>query len=139
MVSSESPEAAVSKPTSDRAARWDDSTHGLRWRGARTVYNVVDALAPGLTTDLAPGLSRQLRHAGPGAARQLWLWLVFLDWEPLFTLRARSCFWRLPRAERARAVRRWQRSRLGPRRRAFARLAGWLASENVRAQSIDGA
>jgi hypothetical protein len=139
VIPSKLSELPVSEDSSAVETRWDDFSHGLHWRGARTVYNVADALAPGLPTDLAPALARHLRHAGPAAARWLWLWLEVLDWEPLLTLRARHRFWRLPRTGRVAAVERWRHSRIGPRRRAFAGLARWLEAEGVAAQSADGA
>jgi len=91
--------------------------------GARMLYNLADALYPELPRDLAPAAERQLRHAGPGAIRRARLALLWLEWEPLVTLRSRSRFWRLPLAERQAACARWRGSRFAFARRAWARLS----------------
>ncbi len=123
------------------AERKDDSWRAtpLPWRSARTLYNLADAGFGTGDFDVAPAVARELRHAGPCAARALWLWLAWLDWEPIASGRARRVFWRLPRGERAAALARWQHSRIPARRRAHARLAAWLDVALAGRQSSDGA
>ena len=87
------------------------------------LYNRADALYPELPRDLAPAAERLLLHRGPGAVRRARLALLWLEWEPLLTLRAQSRFWRLPLAERQAACARWRGSRFAFARRAWARLA----------------
>ena len=95
-------------------------------RAARVLYNVADALAdegaPAL--DVAPFVERAIRHRGVAAARRVWLLLLCIEWQPVLTLRERRGFSWLPRERRRALLRGWERSRLGPRRRAFAELRG---------------
>jgi hypothetical protein len=104
------------------------------------LYNLADALYPELTRDLAPAAERLLLHRGPGAIRRARLALLWLEWEPLLTLRARRRFWRLPLAERQAACARWRGSRFAFARRAWARLAALVEDAlSASAQSSDGA
>jgi hypothetical protein len=98
-------------------------------RAARILYNVDDALRPdgALPVDVAPHVSRALRHQGVGAARRAWLVLHGLEWEPIVTLSSRRGFSWLPRERRRALLAGWERSALPARRRAFAWLAGMLA------------
>jgi hypothetical protein len=91
--------------------------------GARMLYNLADALYPELPRDLLPAAERRLRHEGLGAIRRVRLLLLWLEWEPLLTGRARARFWRLPLAERQAACARLRGSRFTSVRRAWARLA----------------
>jgi hypothetical protein len=91
--------------------------------GARMLYNLADALYPELSRDPAPAAERLLLHRGLGAIRRARLALLWLEWEPLLSLHARSRFWRLPRPERQAACARWRGSRFAFARRAWARLA----------------
>ena len=97
-------------------------------RAARVLYNVADALAeegaPAL--DLAPFVESAIRHRGVAAARRVWLLLLYIEWQPLLTLRESRGFSWLPRERRRALLRGWERSRFGPRRRAFAELRGWI-------------
>lgn len=104
---------------------------------ARTLYNLSDALYPELPRDLAPAAERLLRHRGLGAIRRTRLLLLWLEWEPVLTLRARRRFFRLPLDERQAACARWRGSRFVFARRAWARLAAFV--EDALAQSSDGA
>jgi hypothetical protein len=109
--------------------------------GARMLYNLADALYPELVRDPAPAAERRLRHEGVGAVRRMRLALLWLEWEPVLTLRARRRFWRLPLAERQAACARWRGSRFAFARRAWARLAAFVedALSASRAHSSDGA
>jgi hypothetical protein len=100
------------------------------------LYNLADALYPELPRELAPAAERVLRHAGLGAIRRMRLSLLWLEWEPVLTLRARRRFWRLPLTERQAACARWRGSRFAFARRAWARLAAWVEDA---LQSSEGA
>jgi hypothetical protein len=104
---------------------------------ARTLYNLADALYPELPRDLAPAAERRLLHAGLGAIRRTRLLLLWLEWEPVLTLRARRRFFRLPLDERQAACARWRGSRFAFARRAWARLSALV--EDALAQSSEGA
>jgi hypothetical protein len=104
---------------------------------ARTLYNLADALYPELPRDLAPAAERMLLHAGLGRVRRTRLLLLWLEWEPVLTLRARRRFFRLSLAERQAACARWRGSRFAFARRAWARLAAFV--EDALVQSSDGA
>jgi hypothetical protein len=104
----------------------EGSSRPLGASGARTLYNLADALYPELPRDLAPAAERLLLHQGLGAIRRARLRLLWLEWEPVVTLRARQRFWRLPRAERQAACARWRGSRFAFARRAWARLSAWV-------------
>jgi hypothetical protein len=103
---------------------------GARVLGAgagRMLYNLADALYPELPPrDLVPAAERLLRHAGVGAVRRARLSLLWLEWEPVLTGRARRRFWRLPLEARQAACARWRGSRFVFARRAWARLAAWV-------------
>jgi hypothetical protein len=106
-------------------------------RAARVLYNVADALAEesAPVVDVAPFVERALRQRGVDAARRLWLLLLCIEWQPLATLRAGRGFSWLPRERRRALLEGWERSRLGPRRRAFAELRGWIEAAALAAQS----
>ena len=91
--------------------------------GARMLYNLADALYPELPRDLAPAAECQLLHEGLPAIRRMLLWL---EWEPVLTLRAGRRFWRLPLGERQAACARLRESRFAAARRAWARLSAWV-------------
>ena len=94
----------------------------LRQR-TRTFYNVAEALCHSFGgVDLLPAVEGRLRHRGPGAARWLWFWLTWLEWEPVWTGRARRRFFHLPRELRRAALARWEGSRIPARARAFREL-----------------
>ncbi len=121
----------------------------LSRRAARTLYNAADAWFPpgpdgaagGGDVDVAPAVARELLHRGPGAARRVGVLLTCLEWQPLLTFRARRGFSHLPREERRALLAGWERSRLGPRRRAVQalreRVARALAA--ARPHSSEGA
>lgn len=125
--------SALSESSREPAPRGDASGDGVRrrtrsdpvgWATARTLYNLVDARWPERAgADVLPGIERAVRHAGPGAARRLWLACRLLDLEPLLHGPVRRRFWRLPRAERARAAARWERSARGFRHASWQLLA----------------
>ena len=104
-------------------------------RAARILYNVDDALAGDgePPVDVAPFVSRALRHQGVGAARRAWLLLHALEWQPRVTLAGRRGFSWLPRECRRAILAGWERSRLPFRRRAVGWLRGLL--EDARAQA----
>ena len=115
------------------ARRWEGWENGLRWPSARSLYNLADACWPDRTAGAAERVARAVRHAGPGAARLVWLSLVWLDAAPL--LRGQGArFWRLPADARRAAAARWQASRLGWRRRTWA-----LVEEAIRTREADAA
>jgi hypothetical protein len=97
-------------------------------RSARVLYNVADALAPdgAPRTDVAPAVERAIRHGGVPAARRTWLLLQCIEWLPRAALSARRGFSWLPREERRAWLRAIEGSRVGPLRRAFAELRGWI-------------
>ena len=100
----------------------------LPWQAARTLYNILDARWPEAAgRDLAPAIAGDFARRGPGALRGLRLCLAWLDWAPL-ACGERARFWRLPRPARRRALARWERSLLPPRRRTFAALAAAVES-----------
>lgn len=94
--------------------------------GARMLYNLADALHPELPRELVPAAERALRHAGLPAIRRMRLLLLWLEWEPVLTLRARQRFWRLPLAQRQAACARLRASRFVAARREWARLSAWV-------------
>jgi len=108
------------------------------------LYNLADALHPEVVRDLVPAAAQRLRHRGLGAIRRFHLWLVWLEWEPILSARARRRFWRLPRLERQAACARFRGSRFAWRRRAWAELAALVedaleAAGEPLPQSSDGA
>ncbi len=107
------------------------------------LYNLADALQPELARDLVPAAERALLHSGLPAIRRMRLLLLWLEWEPVLTLRARRRFWRLPLAERQAACARLRESRFAGARRAWARLSAWvedaLVASGPRPHSSDGA
>jgi len=112
-------------------------------RAARTFYNAADALVPPAggpgagDVDLVPALETRL--AGWSPLRRLGFvgLLAALEWQPL--LRRRRGFSRLPRAERARLLRRWEESRLAPRRAAARALRELVVDLFRESQSREGA
>jgi len=116
-------------------------------RRARTFYNLADALVPppgpgepgAGDVDLVPALEAWLAGEGRGRARQVRGILWALEWQARLRGRREGFSW-LPREERRALWRRWERSRLPPRRRAAAELAAevqrlWRA----RGHSAEGA
>jgi hypothetical protein len=111
---------------------------------ARTFYNVADALAPGdgvPGVDLAPFVAARIAGRGRAAERRLGWLLLAVEWEPRVMLRGTSGFSWLPRAERRRALARWERSRIPLRRRGFAWLAELVreGGKDASGQSLPGA
>ena len=94
--------------------------------GARMLYNLADALHPDVVCDPTPAAERALRHAGPGAVRRIRTLLLWLEWEPVLTGRARRRFWRLPLEERRAACARMRESRFAGMRRGWAHLSAWV-------------
>jgi hypothetical protein len=88
------------------------------------LHNLAEALYPELALDPVPAAERRLLHEGVGAVRRARLALLWLEWEPVLTLRG-SRFWRLPLAARQAACARWRGSRFAFARRAWARLAAF--------------
>ena len=94
---------------------------------ARMLHNVADAADPAWAgRDLASGVAVEVRHRGPGAARALWFWLTWLEWEPVLRVPPAARFWRLGRDARHRALARWAASRWPQRRAAWSRLRAAL-------------
>jgi len=99
-------------------------------RRARTFYNLADALVPSPgpedpgagDVDLVPALEAWLAGEGRGRARRVRGVLWALEWQARLRGRAGGFSW-LPREERRALWRRWEHSRLPPRRRAAAELA----------------
>ncbi len=89
----------------------------------RTLYSVADALQPpaeGRPWEVEAVVAAAL--AARADARALRRTLRWLEWETrLLQAPLRGFCW-LSRAQRRRALARWERSPLGVRRRAFARL-----------------
>jgi hypothetical protein len=103
----------------------DASLRPLGPAGARMLHNLAEALYPELALDPVPAAEQRLLHEGVGAVRRARLALLWLEWEPVVTLRERRRFWRLPLAERQAACARWRGSRFAFARRAWARLAAF--------------
>jgi hypothetical protein len=105
-------------------------------RVARVLYNVADAwLPPGADCpgaadfDLVPAVERRL---GGGRERlELALVLALLEWEPRLRLRSLRGFSWLARPQRRALLADWERSPLGPRRRAAVWLRGLLQAALV--------
>jgi len=119
---------------------------GLSPHRARTFYNLADALvpAPGPAepgagdVDLVPALEAWLAGAaGRGRARRVRGILWALEWQARLRGRLRGFSW-LSRDERRALWRRWERSRLPPRRRAAAELTAQV-HRLWRAHSAEGA
>lgn len=112
-------------------------------RAARTFYNAADALVPpgdgpgAGDVDLVPALETRLTRWGPLRRLGFVSLLAALEWQPL-ALRRRG-FSRLPRAERARLLGRWERSRLAPRRAAARALRDLVVDLFRESQSREGA
>jgi hypothetical protein len=97
------------------------------------LYNVADALAEegAPVLDVAPFVEGAIRHRGVAAARRVWLLLLCIEWQPVVMLRERRGFSWLPRERRRALLRGWERSCLGPRRRAFTELRGWIEAAST--------
>ena len=109
---------------SESRGRWEGRSRPVHWRTARTLYNLAEAAWPACEpVRFVERVERELRAAGPSAARRVWATCLWLDLEPLLTGRARMRFWRLPIEARAAAAERLARSPLASLRRSFERLA----------------